>query len=256
MIYIVEGEFAPLNLRQFDYLVKHHSVHDGFYYLHLDKSSLFYDINKKLLKKRHYLKEYHDEVGEMLNLYNLDIVFNFDNMSCYHDLTKKMIMTNPSLIKILLKPMVSEHRYLHSLSVAETAALLASRYHIDTKKAYITGLLHDVCKNFNEEECDLYLRYYDQDKLKAPLPIKHGYVAAYFLKEKCNYCQKDVLRAIYHHSDGDYNSKLGMIIYIADKREPLRNLNDGLLELSLNNLYEGFRLLKEDVLNYLEKKNG
>ena len=112
----------------------------------------------------------------------------------------------------------------------------------DTLK--IVALLHDVCKNFNEEECDLYLRYYDQDKLKAPLPIKHGYVAAYFLKEKCNYCQKDVLRAIYHHSDGDYNSKLGMIIYIADKREPLRNLNDGLLELSLNNLYEGFRLLK------------
>ena len=51
MIYIVEGEFAPLNLRQFDYLVKHHSVHDGFYYLHLDKSSLFYDINKKVLSK-------------------------------------------------------------------------------------------------------------------------------------------------------------------------------------------------------------
>ena len=64
---------------------------------------------------------------------------------------------------------------------------------------------------------------------------------------------EEVLNAIYHHSDGLSHSKLAMIIYIADKREPLRQIDDNILNLAYSDLYKAFEVLKCDVKEYVLK---
>ena len=71
--------------------------------------------------------------------------------------------------KIILKEVLSEKRYAHSLSVADTAAKLAIINDADAEKAYLAGLMHDyakdipedkLCKapNVNEEACADFLK--------------------------------------------------------------------------------------------------
>ena len=56
-----------------------------------------------------------------------------------------------------VKSMLSSYRYQHSVMVAKCAKDLALIYNIDTNKAYIAGLLHDIAKEFNDEENQYYI---------------------------------------------------------------------------------------------------
>ena len=159
----------------------------------------------------------------------------------------------PDLLKEGLKKILKKERYEHSLSVAGLARDLAVKHHVDPKKAYLAGLLHDVTKYLSEDEAISYLKYYDEDKLEYPKAIWHSYTAYYYLKEHLHLYDQAVLNAIYHHSDGESRAKLAMIIYIADKREPLRKIEDGILDLAFKDLYQGFAALKLDVKEYLAK---
>ena len=48
---------------------------------------------------------------------------------------------------------LSKKRYQHSLNVAEEARKLAGHFdYPDPEKAYITGLLHDICKEIPKDE--------------------------------------------------------------------------------------------------------
>ena len=53
----------------------------------------------------------------------------------------------------------------------------------------------------------------------------------------------------------EVRSTLGSALYIADKREPLRNIDDGILELAYSDLMKAYRVLKWDVKKYLEENN-
>ena len=160
---------------------------------------------------------------------------------------------DPDLFKEGLKKVLKRERYEHSLSVANLAKDLARIHHVNTKKAYLAGLLHDVTKYLDQEEAQSYLKYYDQDKLARPEAIWHSYTAYYYLKEHLHLYDEEILRAIYHHSDGECKSKLAMIIYIADKREPLRKIEDAILGLAYQDLNQAFVKLKEDVKEYVLK---
>ena len=47
----------------------------------------------------------------------------------------------------IIRPLLSEKRFLHSLNVAKSAAALAQRYGADQEKAYTAGILHDIMKD-------------------------------------------------------------------------------------------------------------
>lgn len=49
-------------------------------------------------------------------------------------------------LKSFLKKRLSKKRFIHSLNVADEAYKLAGMYGEDPDKAYLAGLLHDVCK--------------------------------------------------------------------------------------------------------------
>ena len=61
-------------------------------------------------------------------------------------------MTNICEIKNYLKSTLSDFRYEHSLMVANEAKKLAMHYNLDLDKAYIAGLVHDIAKEFSDEE--------------------------------------------------------------------------------------------------------
>ena len=51
-----------------------------------------------------------------------------------------------------IRELLHKKRFDHSLNVAQRAVELAKRYGEDEQKAYIAGILHDICKNMQPEE--------------------------------------------------------------------------------------------------------
>ena len=177
----------------------------------------------------------------------------FDDFMSYDSKLRKKIINDPELLKIMIKKNLKKSRYDHSLSVADMAKDLAKIHHADPYKAYIAGLLHDCTKYLSNDEHDSYFRFFDPDKIDYPEPIKHSFSAKYYLKEKLNFHDKDILNAIYNHTICNSRDKLSMIIYIADKREPLRNIYDDIAELAKKDLYKAFEELSKDVERYIKE---
>ncbi len=177
----------------------------------------------------------------------------FDSFMSLPHKARKKILNDPELLKALVKKNLKESRYLHSLSVASMARELARYHHVDERKAYIAGLLHDCTKYLSNEEHDSYLIYYDPEKTAYPESAKHSYSAKFYLKEKLNFHDKDILNAIYNHTICRSRDRLSVILYIADKREPLRGIDDGIGELAKKDLFGAYAKLSWDVEKYLKE---
>lgn len=180
---------------------------------------------------------------------------SFDNFLSLPKSVQDEVLNDYELIKVMLRKNISEHRYLHSISVAKTCEELAKRHNVDVKKAYLAGLLHDCCKFRDESKLIEYMQKYEKDKLGSNVGIYHSWVAPYYLREKLDFKDEEILNAIYNHTILNSDDKLSLILYIADKREPLRNINDGILQKANSDLFGAYQLLKKDVEDYINTKN-
>lgn len=167
---------------------------------------------------------------------------------------------NIETIKTDLKNMLKEHRYNHSLLVAEEARKLARIYHIDEDKCYLTGLINDMAKNLSEEENNNLIKKYNLSEewyREENKPILHAELGYYLAKEMYN-CPEDICRAIKYHTIGnDEMTTMEKIIFIADKTAR-ENLNDNLLyikEVSYQDLDLALLKLLEGLENKLRKSN-
>lgn len=182
----------------------------------------------------------------------------FDNFYSLDSKTRKAYINDVEIIKQMIKHNVSNHRYEHSLSVANVCRQLATIHKVDPDKAYMAGLLHDCCKFPDSNSNGIleeYLKYYDPNKLNGIYGAYHSWVAKYYLKEKLNFHDSEILNAIYNHTICESRDKLSIILYIADKREPLRNIDDDILDIARRDLFEAFYKLRWDVKKYLEENN-
>lgn len=162
---------------------------------------------------------------------------------------------NISQFDNVVKSMLSERRYKHSLNVAKLAKELAFYHGVDEEKAYVAGLLHDITKEFDDnwqDEC--LIKHHDEVKLKAPRKIKHSYTAKYYLQDEFNIDDEDILDAVYNHTICMSDKKLSKIIYIADKREEGRKLDNAPVELAKRDLDAGYSQVFNEVSEYLELK--
>ena len=183
-------------------------------------------------------------------------VLTFDSFMSLDSKERKKMLNDPELLKPLIKKNLKQSRYEHSLSVAETARNLALCHHVYPDKAYMAGLLHDVCKGFEKTNPALlenYLTFYDHDKLNGITGAYHAWVAPYYLKEMTGFHDQDILNAIYNHTICNSKDKLSLILYIADKREPLRGINDDIINIARRDLYQAYRLLDHDVERYIKE---
>lgn len=132
--------------------------------------------------------------------------------------------------KEYIKEHLSKKRAQHSLNVADAAVKLARLYGADEDKAYVAGILHDVCKELPAEEQLAYV-------LKSPLNVSeietktvalfHAVAGSVFVQEKFGIVDTEIINAIRYHTVGCGNmEKLSKIIYIADLISAERDYKD------------------------------
>ena len=144
--------------------------------------------------------------------------------------TKKFCPFSEEEIKAVLKARMNEHRFEHSLNVAERAAFLAEKYGADIEKAAFAGLIHDICKGIPKEEQLSVIEKegisLDGDTLKSPA-LWHSIAGAIYSEHELGVTDKDVLNAIRYHTSGRGNmSILEKVVYMADLTSAERNYPD------------------------------
>lgn len=169
----------------------------------------------------------------------------------------------------LLKEKLKPSRYTHSLCVMERAVELALKNGVDTTRARLAGLLHDIMKNVPDkemlqfiEDSGIILLYAD---LCAP-QLWHAIAGAAYMKEKLGIDDPDVLNAVRYHTTGRAGmSKLEKVVYLADltsadrdypdvkkaRRIADRSLDEGVLygsEYLISDLVGRERVLHPDTL--------
>lgn len=130
----------------------------------------------------------------------------------------------------LLKGMLDDYRFKHSLAVANQAVYLAEKYGADKEKAYLAGLLHDITKNFSNEE---QLQFFESSAImltsaeRASEKVWHAISAASFIEKELNITDREIIDAVRYHTTGRENmSLLQKVIYIADFTSSDRNYPD------------------------------
>ena len=129
-------------------------------------------------------------------------------------------------IRAFTQAHVKKSRYEHSVRVAETCARMCRQYGLDSRKVYLAGIGHDMCKDFSDEEL-IELATHDGKEISAferkKPALLHGRAAAVMLCEHFKVCDPDILEAVANHTSG----MLGMCdltkcLFLADKIEPGR----------------------------------
>lgn len=128
--------------------------------------------------------------------------------------------------KTLLKKRLPERTYRHCLSVAEMMERLAKDAGITPEQARTAGLLHDLCKNLNDDEvlaaAENYGLVITPAQKKKP-SLLHGPVAAEEARHSLGVTDEEVLDAIRFHTVGrPHWGAVGLALYFADFTEPLR----------------------------------
>ena len=149
-----------------------------------------------------------------------------------------------SEIKDILKIRLSKKRYAHSMNVAQTAVKLAQRHGGDTERAYLAGLLHDICKEIPpEEQLEMAMEcgrdFSDTERLIPPL--YHSAAGAWYCENVLDIRDEDILNAVrYHTAARDGMSLLEEVIYIADLTSEDRSYKDvgKMRRLSMESLQE------------------
>lgn len=130
----------------------------------------------------------------------------------------------------IIKPLLSDKRYAHSVAVAEQAVRLARMYHVDPEKADTAAIFHDICK---EMPRDQQLHWIEKsgiilDSVTQQQPnLWHGPAAVGYLGAVLHIQDPDILNAVrYHTSARAEMSTLEQIIYLADLTSKDRNYPD------------------------------
>ena len=124
-------------------------------------------------------------------------------------------------IESYLQRNLSRDRFFHSTEVAKIAKKLAQIHKgINPEKAYLTGLIHDVARNFSEKKLIRLAKKYrikvDSFAKKNPL-LLHSQIGAIIAKKQFNIRDKKILQAIEKHAvPKPCMHILDKIIYLSD----------------------------------------
>lgn len=132
--------------------------------------------------------------------------------------------------KCCLKERLSKKRYHHSVCVANEAKALAKKNDYDERKAYLAGLIHDVCKEDstqNQLELMSRCKTYIDDTEKSARVLYHGIAGSVFIEEEFQIHDEDIQNAVrYHTVARDGMSELEKIVYLADLVSEDRTYSD------------------------------
>lgn len=166
-------------------------------------------------------------------------------------------MKNIEEIQIELKTILSEKRYMHSVGAMKMAIKLAEKYKVDTQKAALAALLHDIGKEIPDEEKLKYAQenHIEIDEVERKIPgLLHGKIGANMVKEKYAFSQ-DMQNAIKYHTTGHPDMDLlAKIVFVADKIEETRDYAD--IETARKLAFEDINKAIIYILDFDIKKNS
>ena len=162
-------------------------------------------------------------------------------------------------IRTFTKVHVKNSRYEHSVRVAEMCARMCRQYRLDSRKGYLAGIGHDMCKDFSDDEL-FELAERDGKEItdferKKP-SLLHGRAAAVMLRKKFKVLDPEILEAVANHTSGIIGMcDLTKCLFLADKIEPGRpqstdEYRERLLAMSLDEML--YSVLEENY-EYLTK---
>ena len=129
----------------------------------------------------------------------------------------------------ILKEKLTEHRFVHSLNVADSARELAKIYGCDENIAYTTGLVHDCCK---DTPAGLQLSYMLENGAEltdieiSTAKLYHAMCGSIYIQKEFGIDNQDMINAVRYHTTGRKNmSLLEKIVFIADFISAERNYN-------------------------------
>ena len=148
----------------------------------------------------------------------------------------------------VIRPLMGDKRYRHSVNVADMAVKLAKKFGEDKEKAYTAAILHDCQKEADKDimkkemlESGFFVDPVEEKTFK----LWHGIAGAYYVKNVLRITDNDILNAIRFHTVGRPNmSRLEKIVYLADmvseereyplvekyRARALEDLNDGMYQ--------------------------
>lgn len=144
-----------------------------------------------------------------------------------------------------LRTVLDERRFIHSLNVADECKKLALHYNYEfVDKAYLAGLLHDVCKNDSKEKMLQIFNKFDiilDNVQTSQFKLWHSLAGSLFIQDKFGISDREIIDAIKYHTTGKENmSMLEKILYLADF-------------ISADRDYDGVEAIRENAYTDLDK---
>ncbi|WP_100331641.1 bis(5'-nucleosyl)-tetraphosphatase (symmetrical) YqeK [Bacillus xiapuensis] len=160
----------------------------------------------------------------------------------------------------LVKEQLTEHRYQHTLGVAETAVKLAHQFGADPQKAEIAAIFHDYAKFRPKEEMAAIIRAEKMDPrlLSFHPELWHAPVGACLVQKEAGIEDEEILDAIRYHTSGRTGmTLLEKIIYLADYIEPGRHFPgvEEVRALAEEHLDAALIQAVKNTIQFLMKKN-
>lgn len=153
-----------------------------------------------------------------------------------------------------------DHRYAHVVRTARAAELLAAKHGVDTGKARIAGMLHDLARLYTAarliDECEMRQMPIDAFAREHPI-VLHAPLSARLAEESFAVHDPAILSAIAKHTVADATmSSLDCVLYLADGLEPGRTFTDraALWALAERDLAAAMRAMIASSMRYLMKK--
>jgi predicted HD superfamily hydrolase involved in NAD metabolism len=171
-----------------------------------------------------------------------------------------MIYMNREEALACVKEQLTEHRYIHTIGVTDTAVILAGRFGADTKKAEMAAIFHDYAKFRPKEEMKQIIV---REKMPAELldynaELWHAPVGAYLAEKEAGITDPEILDAIRYHTSGRPGmTLLDKVIYVADYIEPGRHFPgvEEVRRLAETDLNEALIQAMKNTMIFLMKKN-
>lgn len=153
---------------------------------------------------------------------------------------------------------VKPKRFAHSVSVAHLCEEFARNNGFDVQKAYYTGLFHDIAKSMTKEEMEPIMDSLCPENKKYAVAVWHGFVGSVIVQRDFKIHDAQIINAIYHHVLGTSDDPYAMMVFCADKLDPLRDYDTSYgISLCNEDITKGFKHELEENKKYLRgNKNG
>ncbi len=178
----------------------------------------------------------------------------FPKLAFQYALEKKLY------IKQWLTNMVKSEKIInHSLRVAEAMEKHASFYDLNKTTAYVAGLFHDICKEWDKRELLAFIKKYTLEYKTNCAKVLHQYAGAYYVMFELYIDNEDLYSAISKHATGDMSmNTLDKLLFCLDVFDS-NKFKNSLTKIELKTLPivfkesidHAFIFIYQKIINYL-----